>query len=132
MELCQIEKYQMGTIQDKIGRIKEALGVSKNYEVADILGISRNQISHWATREKVPEKYLLEVSRKSGYSVQWLDSGSELILNGHRHTNETETAYEVLDRKLLIEAASIIKEAELRLNVQIRPDKLGELILMLY
>jgi hypothetical protein len=76
-------------IQEIIDRMKEVAGVSKDVELAEVIGASRSQPAVWKIRERVPFAECLALADKHGVSLDWLLLGRgtpgieepELILN---------------------------------------------------
>lgn len=63
-----------GSTDAIIARMAQSLGVKRDYQIADRLGISRNTISNWRARGTVPLRECLEISERYGISMEWLVS----------------------------------------------------------
>jgi len=122
-------------VDDIVLRLIAATRARNSAEMLRKLGFSSGLASQWRRRGVVPDGALAKAAQLTGVDFHWLRTGEGGMARskaGDDLTEGTPPSGAPLDRDLLIEAASIIKEAEIRAGVQIRPDKLGELILMLY
>ena len=59
-------------IQEIIDRMKEVTGVSKDVELAEVIGASRSGPAVWKIRERVPFAECLALATKHGVSLDWL------------------------------------------------------------
>jgi hypothetical protein len=64
-------------IQEIIDRMKEVTGVSKDVELAEVIGASRSQPAVWKIRERVPFAECMALAQKHGVSLDWLLLGRE-------------------------------------------------------
>jgi hypothetical protein len=61
--------------EEIIGRLKEALSVKSDGELANNLGISRQNIGAARKRDDVPPGWIYKVAEISGCSMDWLRFG---------------------------------------------------------
>lgn len=57
-------------------RLKEALQVRNQAEVAKLLGVSEAEVASWNRRGDIPASVLLQVGRFSNASINWLLTGA--------------------------------------------------------
>lgn len=60
-----------------IGRLKLALGVRTDAEIAELLGVARNTIANWRQRNSVPYEECLRVALNSKFTMDFLLTGAE-------------------------------------------------------
>lgn len=65
-------------IQAIVDRMKEVLGVSKDVELAEAIGVSRSQVAVWKIRERLPLAECLAIAEQKGISLDWLVLGRGL------------------------------------------------------
>ncbi|MDL2306470.1 helix-turn-helix domain-containing protein [Desulfovibrio sp. OttesenSCG-928-C06] len=65
------------SFDDFFRRACEATGAKTQMELAALLGINRSAITQAKNRDAVPEKWLLNISRKFAVSPDWLEHGDE-------------------------------------------------------
>jgi len=118
----------------------QAAGVDSVEKLAEILGVKPNTVSTWKARG-IPAKKILESSQIVMCAAHWLATGKGEMCQGEagealaahgRAGQDAQPSEPPLDRDLLIEAATIIRMAEDKAGVRVKPEKFGELILMLY
>lgn len=91
----------------QIGRLKEALGLQEDQEVAAALGMSKAALSARKARGAFPEKDLRAlVSRRPELRIDVL-----YVLTGERERADTETQDEFIDRMQAIKATGRIVDA---------------------
>jgi len=78
----------MNDIRDIIVRMKQALNVTTNKELAEKLGTSISNIDNWKKRKTIPEKYLLLVSQMNGINKNWLLTGEGEMYNNTQIIDE--------------------------------------------
>jgi hypothetical protein len=61
--------------EEIIGRLKEVVGVTSDGQLANYLGISRQNIGAARKRGDVPPGWINKVAESSGYSMDWLRFG---------------------------------------------------------
>ena len=85
-------KDKKAAVQEIVDRMKEAVGVSKDVELADALGASRSTPAVWKTRDRIPFAECMEIAEKHGVSLDWLvlgrmsgteESGSDARVSDH-------------------------------------------------
>lgn len=62
---------------DVIGRIKEALEISNDSDLAHYFGISKSTISGWRKRNRVPYEEAVLAARASHSHLDWIITGEE-------------------------------------------------------
>lgn len=62
-------------IQAIVDRMKTVVGVTKDVDLAEAIGISRTQPSVWKIRDRVPLPECLAIAEKYGASLDWLVLG---------------------------------------------------------
>jgi hypothetical protein len=77
--------------EEIIGRLKDALGVTSDGQLANYLGISRQNIGASRKRQDVPPGWIYKVAALSGCSMDWLRFGQGAKTRGEY---ETETSYQ--------------------------------------
>jgi hypothetical protein len=68
-------KINLSESEEIIGRLKEALSVKSDGQLANRLGISRQNIGAARKRDDVPPGWIHKVAELSGYSMDWLRFG---------------------------------------------------------
>lgn len=68
-------KLSLSETEDIIGRLKEALDVKSDGQLAKYLGITRQNIGAARKRDDVPPGWIYRVAELSGYSMDWLRFG---------------------------------------------------------
>jgi hypothetical protein len=90
--------------EEIIGRLKDALNVKSDGELANNLGISRQNIGAARKRDDVPPGWIYKVAELSGCSMDWLQFGQgpkarvEYTTPGSRHKGQLasrESAYKL-------------------------------------
>jgi transcriptional regulator with XRE-family HTH domain len=61
-----------GTIDDVLNRLKEAMNIDRDANLAEAIGVSRQVLSTWRKRGTVPYEKLCEVAREKRLSLDWL------------------------------------------------------------
>lgn len=61
--------------EDTINRMKEAIGVKTNTDLANFLCVAQNTISGWKSRQTIPIEELAKISYSKKVSVHWLMTG---------------------------------------------------------
>ena len=90
-----------------LGRLKHELRVSKDGEVAEILGLSKTAFSERKKRNSFPEKELKDIALKRpelGIDVLY-------VLTGEREYSRQETQDQFIDRMQAIKATGQIVDA---------------------
>jgi len=67
--------YSLAEAQEIIGRLKEVIGVTTDGQLANYLGILRQNISAARKRGDVPPGWINKVAESSGCSMDWLRFG---------------------------------------------------------
>jgi hypothetical protein len=68
-------KLSLSETEEIIGRLKEALNVKSDGQLANNLGISRQNIGAARKRDDVPPGWIYKVAELSGCSMDWLHFG---------------------------------------------------------
>ncbi len=68
-------KLSLNETEEIIGRLKEALNVKSDGQLANNLGISRQNIGAARKRDDVPPGWIYKVAELSGCSMDWLHFG---------------------------------------------------------
>jgi hypothetical protein len=91
-----------GELKDKsieteeiIGRLKEALGVTSDGQLANYLGISRQNIGAARKRRDVPPGWIYKVAALTGCSMDWLRFGHGAKIRGEYNTRESYQAGQI-------------------------------------
>ena len=66
---------QLSETEEMINRLKEALNIQSDGQLANYLGISRQNIGAARKRDDVPPGWIHKVAELSGYSMDWLRFG---------------------------------------------------------
>ncbi|SMC97798.1 Phage repressor protein C, contains Cro/C1-type HTH and peptisase s24 domains [Desulfocicer vacuolatum DSM 3385] len=66
---------QENKIDELIGRIMDATGITSQSSLAAALGINRSGITHARKKNQVPDKWILKLYRKFGFHPQWIETG---------------------------------------------------------
>ena len=61
--------------REVVDRMRVAVGVSSDAELARLLNVSASTPRAWVRRESVPQRYLAEVSARTNAAVDWLMTG---------------------------------------------------------
>jgi hypothetical protein len=102
--------------EEIIGRLKEALGVKSDGELAHNLGISRQNIGAARKRDDVPPGWIYKVAELSGCSMDWLRFG---------HGPKVRAAYTTEESTHQGKLAS--QESPYKLQVSWKPRAVNEL-----
>jgi hypothetical protein len=78
-----------------IGRLKEAVGVSSDGQLAHFLGISRQNIGAARKRQDVPPGWIYKVARLTGCSMDWLHFGQGAKIQREYSTGESHPAGQI-------------------------------------
>ena len=78
-----------------IGRLKEAVGVSSDGQLAHYLGISRQNIGAARKRQDVPPGWIYKVATLTGCSMDWLHFGQGAKLQRDYSTGESYPAGQI-------------------------------------
>ncbi len=62
----------MNTAEKILNRLAQALGTTKDIELAQVLRIKHNTISSWKKRDAVPYKVCVDVAKRENISLNWL------------------------------------------------------------
>jgi hypothetical protein len=74
--------------EEIIRRLKKALGVASDGQLATYLGISRQNIGAARKRESVPAKWIFKVAELTGMSTDWLGFGQGAEQNHANYASE--------------------------------------------
>lgn len=97
-------------------------------QFANKIRVARFAVHRWEDGQQAPSlSSALLIAKMAGKTLDWLITGREAEQYGHQLATNGG-----FDRDLFIEASALIREAETQLNIQIRPEKFGELILLIY
>jgi len=81
--------------QEIIGRLKGALGVTSDGQLANYLGISRQNIGASRKRQDVPPGWIYKVAALTGCSMDWLRFGGGVKIRGEYNTGESYKAGQI-------------------------------------
>ena len=56
-------------------RILDATGIHSQSELAKELEIDRSGITHARNKNKIPDKWIVKLYRKFGFSPRWIETG---------------------------------------------------------
>jgi len=112
---------------DIVDRAQQASGLKSDKDFAMLLGLSAQDFSNRKRRGSLTP-LVLDWAINEKVNVSFILTG-EGEMRAEGTGGSAEGAF---DRDLFIEAANLIRTAEIQLNVQIKPEKLGELILLIY
>jgi hypothetical protein len=85
---------KLSEAQEIIGRLKEVLGVKSDGQLANYLGISRQNIGASRKRDDVPPGWIYKVAELTGCSMDWLRFGhgpkirAEYTTGGSHHDGQ--------------------------------------------
>ena len=79
---------QSEDVEAIIGRLKDALGVTSDGQLANYLGISRQNIGASRKRRDVPPGWIYKVATLSGCSMDWLRFGKGAKTRGEYETQQ--------------------------------------------
>lgn len=68
--------------EEILSRICEALGVSKDTELAKALGIAQSSVASARERKAVPHKWIVKLSVENGFSANWILFGEGSMMRG--------------------------------------------------
>jgi hypothetical protein len=78
--------------EEIIGRLKEALGVTSDGQLAKFIGISRQNIGAARKRQDVPPGWIYKVAALTGYSMDWIHFGQGAKIREEYKTGESHQA----------------------------------------
>ena len=81
--------------EEIINRLKETLDVKSDGQLANYLGISRQNIGAARKREDVPTGWVYKVAELTGYSMDWLSFGKGPKIRVEYTTEGTQSAGQV-------------------------------------
>ncbi len=87
-------------VDQLIFRIMEKTGISSQAELADALGINRSGITHARHKNQVPDKWVLKLYRKFGFSPRWIETGVGSMFSEGHETEESITSIPVVEARL--------------------------------
>ncbi len=84
-------------------RVKEALGVSTDAELAARLGVVHGTIGSWKSRDTLDYKLLIDATLEAGANLHWLFTGvgpptSQVMTDVHEYFTRTNARLERLER----------------------------------
>ena len=88
-------KYKSTETEEIIGRLKEALSVTSDGQLANYLGISRQNIGAARKRQDVPPGWIYKVAALTGCSMDWLRFGHGTKIRGGYKTGESHQAGQI-------------------------------------
>lgn len=65
------------SIECVLSRLKEVFSVSKDIDLARVIGIPKTTLSSWKRRGKVPYLICVQIAEQRGISLDWLLTGKE-------------------------------------------------------
>ena len=81
--------------EEVIGRLKEALGVTSDGQMANYLGISRQNIGASRKRQDVPPGWIYKVAVLTGCSMDWLRFGKGAKIRREYNSGESRPAGQI-------------------------------------
>ena len=78
------EERKIGRSSEILDRMREALSLRSDAELAQHLGVSKTTLSSWRTRNKVPYEQCIKVSTDMEIDVEWLLTGDGVLLPGYK------------------------------------------------
>jgi hypothetical protein len=87
--------YKSIEIEEIIGRLKEALSVASDGQLANYLGISRQNIGAARKRQDVPPGWIYKVAALTGCSMDWLRFGQGAKIRGEYKTGKSYQAGQI-------------------------------------
>jgi hypothetical protein len=88
-------KYKPIETEEIIGRLKEALGVTSDGQLANYLGISRQNIGAARKRQDVPPGWIYKVAALTGCSMDWLGFGHGTKIRGEYKSGKSHKAGQI-------------------------------------
>jgi hypothetical protein len=85
-------EYKSIETEEIIGRLKEALSVTSDGQLANYLGISRQNIGAARKRRDVPPGWIYKVAALTGCSMDWLRFGHGAKIRGEYNSGESGQA----------------------------------------
>lgn len=61
--------------ESTINRLKQLLAVKTDFDLAEIIGVSKPTISAWRQRNSVPHTICIQISQEKNVSLDWLLTG---------------------------------------------------------
>ncbi|KAF0193200.1 MAG: hypothetical protein FD165_303 [Gammaproteobacteria bacterium] len=115
-----------------IDRIKQAEGLRYDADVADRLNVERKRLSQWKYRGTPPYEKLIDYSRKSGISLDWL-----LNDRGPMRTNdlvaEPGAIYRVTtDQDVVYKLAAEVFQAVVESGINLSPEHFRNIVRLLH
>lgn len=95
----QLEELSIADAESAIKRLREYLGSTTDADVAKALGVDPRNLANFKARGRIPLKYLLAFSRKSGVSMDWLCNGrGPVTVEGKSGLDAAAALYEALNK----------------------------------
>lgn len=96
-------------------RLQKAAGIATQMELADALGLNRSAVTQAKTRDAVPQKWILSLSRRYGLSPDWLEFGTGAprpapARRGQAEASPASTRNHAVGRPLADPAPSTVEE----------------------
>ena len=88
-------KYKAIETEEIIGRLKEALGVTSDGQLATYLGISRQNIGAARKRQDVPPGWIYKVAALTGSSMDWIRFGKGAKIRRDYNAEESSPAGQI-------------------------------------
>lgn len=118
----------MLSIDELLEAVKEIAGVSRDSELANLLGIRQSMISMWRKRGTIPYEFLLHFCEQRNIDMVWLLTGE-----GPRYRGESQPSpSRQIDLELMREVIETVEEVFERGNLSLAPEKKARLITLIY
>ncbi len=108
-----------------ISRMIQATKAKNTTQMLDMVGFSNSSASAWKRRGNIPEGSIARVAARTGVNLEWLKTGQGAMKPAGQALN-------TLDRELTGEIIAFIIETANDLGVQLKPEKVKELLFMLH
>lgn len=77
MFICRFDSMEHASAEEILSRLKIAAKVSKDTELAQLLGLSRQSIAAARLRDRIPASWIPKASKLFNVDIEWLYSGTE-------------------------------------------------------
>jgi uncharacterized protein YjbJ (UPF0337 family) len=124
----------LNQFNQRFGRLKEALGVITDIDLARALGIKQSSVASARERKSIPPKWIIENSDKHGISSDWLlyGEGPKYRSQARQIPAQPSPAVAAVYMDLIKEIVAIVEETLEQEEFHLPPKKKAELIVLLY
>jgi hypothetical protein len=118
----------------RVQRLKEAIGVKTDIDLARALGIRQSSVASARERKSIPPKWIIELSHKHAISSDWLlyGEGPKYRKDARQISPQSCLSVSGLDLDLLKEIVVIVEETLGEQKLYLPPKRKAELIALLY